>query len=129
MVLYSSSSPRSSCPNRSCFPTSCFPTSFLPTSFTPLPGACVRLRRHQGAKRHRLPGLPVVLLSSISAAFLTWSVSPARPSRRLCLVWLPQTALARSVPVLRRPVRRGKPRSHAGLSSDFVHAATNRDLP
>src|SRR5262245_54948747 len=28
-----------------------------------------------------------------------------------------------------RTVRRGKPRSHAGLSSDFVHAATNRSPP
>src|SRR5215472_3473897 len=51
--------------------------------------------------------------------------APPGPHAVLCLAWLPKTALGRSVPVLRRTARRGKPRSHAGLCSDFVHAATN----
>src|SRR5262245_49444920 len=80
-------------------------------------------------KRRRLPGLPVVLLSSISAAFLTVVCRPRQALTPSLFGLAAQTALARSVPVLRRPVRRGKPRSHAGLSSDFVHAATNQHLP
>src|SRR5215831_5497593 len=42
---------------------------------------------HQGAQKRRLPGLPVVLLSSISAAFLTVAY-PFRQALTPYFVWL-----------------------------------------
>jgi len=50
--------------------------------------------RHQGAQSRRLPGLPVVLLSSISAAFLTVVCRPRQAlTPSLVLAWLPKLRL------------------------------------
>ena len=80
--------------------------------------------KRQRAQERGLP-MPVVLLFLDGAR--SCPQSAAWPSRPLCPAWLPKL---RTNPFRYQhheaPLRRDLPQSHAGCSSDFVHADTNQ---